>query len=114
MRNLLLSATAMLFCVFLTYGQQNYTVVSLGTNYSIQDINAAFSTANLCNNIYKDIRRDIVLDDGAVLQLFSASELGNAQGCGLDSSIQFKEEQWGISPNGKIIIKKPATLNKQL
>jgi hypothetical protein len=63
----------------------SYVVVSQG-NYTLSQIDQAFSGANMDAYRKQSIRRTLTFNNGAVVQLLSATEL-QGQGCNFEQSL---------------------------
>lgn len=79
---LILVLAGLVLLTFTAKSQANYEILSLGTTYTEADIQNAFSTADFCGSHYQNQRFLIVFDDGAQVELLSASELPHlSAGC---------------------------------
>ena len=64
--------------LFAAFGfSQSYEINSLGSHYSAEEIDAALGTANLCSSSFKTKKREITLDDGAIVSFIPNSACGN-------------------------------------
>lgn len=90
-----------------SFGQSNYEIKTLGTSYSVQQIEAAFGSAQWCGFIYLDKRNVIQLNDGSVIELLSANETSEKedQSCIASDATVFQSAVWSISTTGKVVRK---------
>jgi len=96
----------MAIMITVTYSQTNYQVISLGSNYSMEQIEASLDAADLCGFYYSNERRALYFDDGAIAHLFKKSEAPFLA----SSCFIFKEEDtndyddtWKISTSGHLV-----------
>ena len=64
---------------FTAQSQVNFEIQSLGTTYSHIDLQNVFNSADFCGSHYQNQRFLITFDDGAKVELLSASELPQLQ-----------------------------------
>lgn len=97
-----------------------YELISNGSEYSMIEIKNAFETANLCGLFLQNNRNTIVLNDGSIIRIFSASELANSgltveSDCisvemtskvswSISSGVLLRRIEGAISPDNKINI----------
>lgn len=60
---------------YLSYGQSSFEIISVGNQYSQQEIQLAFDNANLCGMYLKTENNRIELNDGSIINILSANEL---------------------------------------
>lgn len=103
MKNLLLPIACVLFS-HMGISQQTFEIQSLGSNYSIIQINETFETADFCGMYYSSERRELKFDDGTVVELFSSAELPNLDtSCFISSNGANDSNVWRINADGYLI-----------
>lgn len=115
MRTAMISAQLACCVAFMVYfgfakGQSpcSYSVVNPGS-YTLQQIEAAFSSASLDSYRMKTQRRSMVFDNGAEVELWSAAEMA-AQGCAVDADLVMEDHvvidpgrYFSLHPSGVIV-----------
>ena len=102
MKKTYLAAVLSLFSWIAT--AQNFQIENLGTTYTQQEIETAFSGANLCGQMFETQSRSITLDDGAKLTLLPNS-------CGHADGTDLTPVTWAIRSN-KVILAQEGELTK--
>ncbi len=88
--------------------QSNFEVTSVGSTYSITQIETALQNIDLCGYYYFDANRILTFDDGAIVQLKKGSEIANLETtCITNESPVHAQETWEIAPNGQLIKRIP-------
>jgi hypothetical protein len=90
-----------------TRAQEKFEIQNTGTKYSIEQIAAAFKNADFCGSFYNTKRNIIKLDDGAIVELFSKSELSEKSialdaKCFLNDDVYFFPAIWSVSAEGHL------------
>jgi len=105
----LLVIICVLFTAQLSFGQSFYEVKKVGRNYSLEQIHAAFSTANFCGSFFEAKRNTLVFIDGSEIELKSKKEL-IASGindfkstCFLNDTEVYYDAVWSINESGYIL-----------
>ena len=105
----------------ISYGQNYFELVQVGSEYSKEEINEAFSTATFCGYHFNSKRNLLVFDDGTQVELLSKEELlnptienlGLSDKCFREDHLVFQESVWYIK-NEKIVRGiKPSNVSKQ-
>lgn len=102
----LIAFTAMIFLFSIGWSQTTFEIKSLGSNYSTQQIEQAFGSADFCGFFYQGKRNIITLDDGAVIELLGKDE-NNAlsASCVKEDDFEYPSAVWSISASGKVMRK---------
>lgn len=108
MKNLLVFC--LLFCATsFANGQSLFEIKQLGTTYTTAQINAAFLPADFCGAFFSSTRNELVLNDGAIVQLKSKQELVDAGQwnygafCSISDGEVYYESVWSIDPDGHLL-----------
>jgi len=91
-----------MFSSFLGFSQ-SFSIQNVGTKYSEELINTAFSSANLCGLILESKRNDIVFEDGSIVSILGANEIVAPAECIIQESQLRTDVTWSISANGILI-----------
>ena len=87
-----------------SFGQSFYEIKELGTTYSAQQIDSAFQSADFCGMHYTSERRELIFDDGTIVELYSSADLPNlAISCFVSSKNANDSNIWRISSDGYLI-----------
>ena len=82
----------------------SFSIVKMGTKYSVDLVKTAFEKANMCGYYYENLPNDIVFDDGTVVRLHSKKEqsLNNtlSPSCFRPDSFKQVPGIWSILPSG--------------
>lgn len=94
------------FCI--GYAQSKFEIKKTGSQYSFEQINAAFSNADFCGSHFQNKSNTIVLNDGAEIVLLSKAELISRgvempESCFLADDTHFIKAMWSISPEGHLL-----------
>jgi len=107
MKTILLLALS-LFTYGNVYSQSNYEVTSLGTNYSITEIESALQNIEFCGYYYYDQNRILTFDDGAKVTLQKGIEVPNLESsCIISQQASHALEIWEITATGHLIKRIP-------
>ena len=106
MKSLALSSL-IVFCSFFAFSQ-NFEVKNVGSQYSSNQIETAFSNANFCGALFAGKRNVIVLNDGSTVELLSGQELTEqgisiSESCFLNNDEVYYQAQWTITPEGHLL-----------
>ncbi len=107
MKKILLSSFFMMLCI-ITFSQSTFEIKKNGDQYTSEQINKVFSSADFCGSYFETKRNLITLNDGSEIELKSGRELVDsgvdiAPSCLLtDDSIYFIST-WSISPEGYLM-----------
>lgn len=104
----LLITSLMMFSFCIGYSQSKFEIKKTGSQYSAEQLNAAFSSADFCGSYYTTKRNLIVFNDGSEVELKSGQELLNqgtplASSCILSDDTHYVISIWSISPEGYIL-----------
>lgn len=84
--------------------QAVYEVKELGTQYSQAQIDQAFGSADFCGFVKTSIPTEIVLNDGAKIELFPVNDQPNMdQSCAQLDNFVFPDATWKISSTGIVV-----------
>jgi hypothetical protein len=91
-----------------SFSQTTFEIKQLGTNYTQEQITQTFSIADFCGAYFVSKRNSIQLNDGAIVELKSQSELANSgitlpQSCVLADTIVYHSAAWSISAEGRLM-----------
>lgn len=95
-----------LFCI--GFSQSKFDIKTTGTQYSSEQLTAAFNSADLCGSYFQTKRNLIVFNDGSEVELKSGAELIN-QGtpippsCLLNDDTHYVISIWSISNEGYLM-----------
>lgn len=96
-----------LLCVWwanFTIAQQTYDIQNVGSNYSTNQINEAFASADFCGMYYASERRELIFDDGTIVELYSSVELPNLPAsCFISSNSANDSNIWRITADGYLL-----------
>lgn len=106
MKSLALSSL-MVLCSFFAFSQ-NFEVKNVGSQYTLNQIQTAFSNANFCGSFFTTKRNVIVLNDGSTVELLSRQELTEqgislGESCFLKNDEVYYQAQWAITPDGHLL-----------
>lgn len=87
---------------------QVFEIKTVGSQYSIDQIQSAFSAANFCGSFFSAQRNIIALNDGSIVELLDREELENAgivlqDSCFLPDEATFFNAEWSISVEGRLL-----------
>lgn len=86
------------------YSQETYEVTTLGSMYSMEQIQSAIDNANMCGYFYQDETRTLYFKDGSIVELKKASDIQNLDSsCVTQVYANHQEQVWEIAPNGHLI-----------
>jgi hypothetical protein len=107
MKKIVLSLVMMMSSICL-FAQETYEIKKVGSQYTTSEINAAFTSANLCGSYFQSKRNILVFIDGSEIELKSKSELQNqgitlAESCFLSDETHYFKNLWSIAENGMIM-----------
>lgn len=109
-----IAITVMVLMNFLGYSQSSFVIKALGDNYSSQEIQVAFQSANFCGFYYQEKRNTIILDDGAVIELPGMNENSSlSTDCVRADDYEFRESVWSISTSGIVVRKENTIYHKE-
>jgi hypothetical protein len=96
-----------LLCIWwanFSVAQQTYAIQNLGTTYSTNQINEAFTSADFCGMYYTSVRRELLFDDGTIVELYSSTELPNLPAtCFVSPSTANDTNIWRITADGYLL-----------
>lgn len=97
----------MILSTYFTFSQV-FEVKSLGSKYSIEQIQNAFNTSNFCGSFFSEQRNVITLIDGSLVELLNREELENAgiilqDSCFLPDNVNSQNTDWSITKEGKLL-----------
>jgi hypothetical protein len=104
----LLITSVMMFSFCIGYSQSKFEIKTTGSEYTAEQLNAAFSNSDFCGSFYQSKRNLIVFNDGSEVELKSGEEL-TAQGitvapsCIISDDTHFVKSIWSISAEGYIL-----------
>lgn len=86
--------------------KSNFEILKVGSKYSQELIQKAFSTADLCGCYLISKNHDIVLDDGSIVRLYpkravTTTKLNNE--CFVNDNTNFSHISWSISSSAIIV-----------
>lgn len=89
----------------LAFTQTTFEVTKLGGQYTIEQINNAFASADLCGSYFIGKRNTLVFNDGTEIVLKSKQELIAAgislpESCFLNDNQEYYSCIWSIAANG--------------
>lgn len=108
----------MILSTYFTFSQV-FEVKSLGSKYSIEQIQNAFNTSNFCGSFFSEQRNVITLIDGSLVELLNREELENAgiilqDSCFLPDNVTFLNTDWSITKDGELLKgTKPYAIEKE-
>ena len=90
-----------------SFSQTTFEIKQLGTQYTQEEITQTFSSADFCGAYFFSKRNSIQLNDGAIVELKSQSELEGsgitmAPSCFLQDQAVYHTATWSIS-NGLLM-----------
>lgn len=94
---------------FMGFSQENKTnfeILKVGNKYSQEQIQKAFSNADLCGSYLVTRNHDIVFDDGTIVRLFSKNDLKSfrfSNDCFVADNTDFSHITWSITPSAIIV-----------
>jgi hypothetical protein len=91
----------------MSYGQSTFEIKQLGTQYTQEEITKTFSSADFCGAYFVSKRNSIQVNDGAIVELKSQSELAGIgismpSSCFLQDHVIYNSAIWSIS-NGHLM-----------
>ncbi len=91
-----------------SFSQTTFEIKQLGTNYTQEQITQTFSSADFCGAHFVSKRNSIQLNDGAIIELRSQSEMANSAtpiplSCVLADNSIYHSATWSISPEGRLM-----------
>lgn len=99
--------SVMLFSFCIGYAQSKFEIKKTGSQYTAEQLTAAFTNADFCGSFFQTKRNLIVFNDGSEVELKSGEEL-NKQGiimppsCMLADDTHYVISIWSISNEGYI------------
>ena len=103
-----LITSLMMFSICLSYAQSKFEIKKTGSQYTAEQITAAFSNSDFCGSHYENKSNTIVLNDGAEVVLLSKAKLlaigvQLPASCFLTDNTHFIKAIWSISPEGHLL-----------
>tara|TARA_B110000503_G_scaffold111921_1_gene167659 strand:- start:243 stop:587 length:345 start_codon:yes stop_codon:yes gene_type:complete len=97
-----------LICIFTLAGfaqsQTTYEIKIIGSDYTAEQINNAFAGADMCKFYYVSERRELIFDDGAIIELKKQSELPQLENdCFITKKPAHADNIWEITDAGYLI-----------
>ena len=91
-----------------SFSQATLEIKQLGTHYTHEQITQTFSSADFCGAHFVSKRNTIQLNDGAIVELKSQSEMANSgipisPSCVLANNVIYHSATWSISPEGRLM-----------
>jgi hypothetical protein len=104
----LLITSVMMFSFCIGYSQSKFEIKKTGSQYTAEQLTAAFSSADFCGSYFQAKRNLIVFNDGSEVELKSGEELSN-QGTPVPSSCVISDEThyfisvWSLGENNTLM-----------
>lgn len=104
----LLSIHIIGFFSLLSFGQNTFEIKQLGNHYTQEQITETFLSADFCGAYFVSKRNIIQLNDGAIVELKSQSEMTGAgitipSICTIENNVIYHSATWSISPEGRLM-----------
>lgn len=104
----LLSFLIIALCNTLSFGQSTFEIKQLGNTYTAEQITQTFSNADFCGAYFQSKRNTIQLNDGAMVELKSNSEMTGAgitipSSCIIANDVIYHSATWSITPEGRLM-----------
>ncbi len=104
----LLSIHIIGFFSLLSFGQNTFEIKQLGNHYTQEQITETFLSADFCGAYFISKRNIIQLNDGAIVELKSQSEMTGAgitipSSCTIENNVIYHSATWSITPEGRLM-----------
>lgn len=104
----ILITSVMLLCLSVSLAQSKFEIKKVGNTYTVDQLSAAFNSADFCGSYFQTTRNLIVFNDGSEVELKSGSEMiaegiSISPSCLISDDTHYVKSIWSISSEGYIM-----------